>query len=67
MKDSLTNIFRFQNLSDNVFVDIDPGENWTYHYQILPGHPAGTYWYHAHLHGSTMFQVCCKESSFFGF
>ena len=46
-----------QRPGDNVFVHIDPGENYTYEYQIEDDHPAGTFWYHAHLHGSTMFQV----------
>ena len=46
-----------QDPSDNVFVHLDGGENHTYQYLIEDDHPAGTYWYHAHLHGSTMFQV----------
>ncbi|XP_078484901.1 multicopper oxidase mco-like [Ciona intestinalis] len=42
---------------DNVFVHISPGESYTYTYTICPEQPAGTYWYHPHLHGSTMLQV----------
>lgn len=34
-----------------------------YVYDILPDHPAGTFWYHAHKHGSTAWQV---EQGLFG-
>lgn len=43
--------------SDNVFVRIDPGQRFRYEYDIPRDHPAGTFWYHAHLHGSTALQV----------
>lgn len=43
--------------SDNVFVRVDPGQRFRYEYDIPPNHPAGTFWYHAHLHGSTALQV----------
>ncbi|WP_347453073.1 multicopper oxidase family protein [Acinetobacter thermotolerans] len=46
-----------QGNSDNIFVRIDPQKNFDYQYKIDPNHPAGTYWYHAHLHGSTAIQV----------
>ena len=46
-----------QEPHDNVFVDVSPGEEYNYEYEIEADHPAGTYWYHAHLHGATMFQV----------
>ena len=39
--------------SDNVFIDIPPGSSANYVYQIPANHPAGTFWYHAHHHGST--------------
>lgn len=42
---------------DNVLISIDPGVDFTYEYNIPPDHPAGTFWYHAHLHGSTAPQV----------
>ncbi|XP_076825146.1 multicopper oxidase mco-like [Clavelina lepadiformis] len=42
---------------DNVFVHVGPGKSYNYYYQIDEDHPAGTYWYHPHLHGSTLFQV----------
>lgn len=44
-------------LSDNVFEAIKPGEKSNYEFQIDQNHPAGTYWYHPHLHGSTSIQV----------
>lgn len=43
--------------SDNVFVRVDPGQRFRYEYNIPRNHPAGTFWYHAHLHGSTALQV----------
>jgi len=35
---------------DNVFVRINPGQSFTYEYNIPHDQPAGTYWYHPHLH-----------------
>lgn len=43
--------------SDNVFVEIAPGTSFQYEYQIPANHPAGTYWYHPHKHGSTSVQL----------
>ncbi|AZZ92307.1 multicopper oxidase family protein [Hahella sp. KA22] len=43
--------------SDNVLLKIDPGVSFQYEYNIPPDHPAGTFWYHTHLHGSTALQV----------
>lgn len=43
--------------SDNVFLTIRPGTRFEYEYNIPSGHPAGTFWYHPHLHGSTAIQV----------
>ncbi|XP_076824256.1 multicopper oxidase mco-like [Clavelina lepadiformis] len=42
---------------DNVFVHVNPEDAFTYEYEIDSQHPAGTYWYHPHLHGSTLFHV----------
>jgi FtsP/CotA-like multicopper oxidase with cupredoxin domain len=36
---------------------IKPGEERQYEYRIREDHPAGTYWYHPHLHGSSAMQV----------
>lgn len=50
--------------SDNVFLEIypeefrgDPKGTQLYRIHIHDKHPAGTFWYHAHLHGSTAIQV----------
>lgn len=43
--------------SDNVLLKINPGVNFQYEYNLPPDHPAGTFWYHSHLHGSTALQV----------
>jgi FtsP/CotA-like multicopper oxidase with cupredoxin domain len=43
--------------SDNVLIAINPGVGFQYEYNIPPTHPAGTFWYHTHVHGSTALQV----------
>jgi len=43
--------------SDNVFVSIRPGQTFEYEYNLPVDHPAGTYFYHPHHHGSTALQV----------
>lgn len=43
--------------SDNVLLSINPGVSFQYQYNIPPDHPAGTFWYHSHRHGSTALQV----------
>jgi FtsP/CotA-like multicopper oxidase with cupredoxin domain len=42
---------------DNVLVSINPGVTFQYEYNLPPDHPAGTFWYHSHRHGSTALQV----------
>jgi L-ascorbate oxidase len=42
---------------DNVLVEIWPGKSFEYEYNIPADHPAGTFWYHSHRHGSTAIQV----------
>jgi L-ascorbate oxidase len=42
---------------DNVLLSINPGVDFEYEYPIPPDHPAGTFWYHTHRHGSTAMQV----------
>jgi FtsP/CotA-like multicopper oxidase with cupredoxin domain len=42
---------------DNVLLSIDPGVSFEYEYAIPSEHPAGTFWYHTHRHGSTALQV----------
>jgi FtsP/CotA-like multicopper oxidase with cupredoxin domain len=43
--------------SDNVLITIRPRVSFEYEYNIPATHPAGTFWYHPHLHGSTALQV----------
>lgn len=43
--------------SDNVMISVDPGVTFQYEYNIPGDHPAGTFWYHSHRHGSTALQV----------
>jgi L-ascorbate oxidase len=43
--------------SDNVLLDIAPGVAFQYEYNVPLDHPAGTFWYHPHEHGSTALQV----------
>lgn len=43
--------------SDNVLLSINPGRSFQYEYNIPADHPAGTFWYHTHRHGSTALQV----------
>ena len=39
--------------SDNVLLDINPETLFPYEINIPDDHPSGTFWYHAHRHGST--------------
>lgn len=43
--------------SDNVLITIRPKVSFEYEYNIPATHPAGTFWYHPHQHGSTALQV----------
>lgn len=43
--------------SDNVLLNIKPGENFNYEYNLPVKHPPGLYWYHPHLHRYTDTQV----------
>lgn len=43
--------------SDNVLIGIEPGCQFQNHIQVPQDHAAGTFWYHAHVHGSTAIQV----------
>ncbi len=46
-------------ISDNVLRTLVPNPNFQYEYEynIPTDHPAGTFWYHPHVHGSTAIQV----------
>jgi FtsP/CotA-like multicopper oxidase with cupredoxin domain len=41
------------SIADNVFIQIDPGENYTYEYYIIDDHYPGTHMNHPHHHGSS--------------
>src|SRR5258706_9448805 len=43
--------------SDNVFLNLSPGEALGYKFEIPSNHPPGTHWYHPHVHGNVAFQV----------
>jgi FtsP/CotA-like multicopper oxidase with cupredoxin domain len=43
--------------SDNVLLNIAPKTAFPYEIKIPSSHPSGTFWYHAHSHGSTSIQV----------
>ncbi len=43
--------------SDNVLISIPPGGEHHYVYDVPVDHPAGTFWYHPHHHGSGFVQV----------
>lgn len=43
--------------SDNVLLQVEPGASQKYEIAIPKDHPCGTFWYHAHLHGSTAANV----------
>lgn len=36
--------------SDNVLLEIKPGEDFEYEYRLPDNHPPGLYWYHPHFH-----------------
>jgi FtsP/CotA-like multicopper oxidase with cupredoxin domain len=43
--------------SDNVFVEVKDGDTFRYEYEISKDHPAGTFWYHPHLHHAVADQL----------
>jgi FtsP/CotA-like multicopper oxidase with cupredoxin domain len=43
--------------ADNVFLKVPSGETFNYEFAIPKNHPAGTFWYHPHLHGLVAEQV----------
>lgn len=42
---------------DNIFIHVQPGESFTYAYDIAGDHRAGLNWYHPHAHGTNENQV----------
>ncbi|MEM7170046.1 MAG: multicopper oxidase family protein [Pseudomonadota bacterium] len=43
--------------SDNVFLTVEPGEDFQYEVDFPPEHPQGLFWYHPHYHGTTEYQI----------
>lgn len=43
--------------ADNVFREVAPRSSAEYEIDLPPGHVPGTFWYHAHKHGSVALQV----------
>ncbi|WES63820.1 multicopper oxidase family protein [Microbacter sp. GSS18] len=43
--------------SDNPFVNIAPGEAFSYEIELPPDHPSGVFWYHPHHHGTVADQL----------
>src|SRR5262245_31113859 len=43
--------------SDDVLLEIQPGESNHYRIQIPPNHSQGLYWYHPHMHGTVDPQI----------
>jgi len=47
-----------QKPGDDVLTTVvDPGQMWQYEYRLIPDHSPGTYWIHAHAHGSAVLQT----------
>jgi FtsP/CotA-like multicopper oxidase with cupredoxin domain len=42
---------------DNIMMDVAPGDKYQYEYHLPKDHAGGTFWYHAHVHGSLAAQV----------
>jgi suppressor of ftsI len=40
-----------------LLIAIEPGQSFSYDFQLPPDHPSGLYWYHPHYHGSATVQV----------
>ncbi|MHA3771514.1 tyrosinase family protein [Verrucomicrobiota bacterium sgz303538] len=49
-------------ISDNVLISVGPRSTQEYEIVIPRDHPAGTFWYHAHNHGSTAGNVASGMS-----
>ncbi len=43
--------------ADNVFLEIGSGGEFPFEFHVEEDHPDGTYWYHAHKHGSSGVQL----------
>lgn len=48
--------------ADDVFLEVCPGETFDFEFSLSKQHPAGTFWYHPHKHGSTALQLASGMS-----
>lgn len=48
--------------ADDVFLEIKPKTHFNFQFEIARDHPPGTFWYHAHKHGSTGLQLASGMS-----
>ncbi|WP_316770670.1 multicopper oxidase family protein [Streptomyces sasae] len=46
-----------QGNGDNPFVTVEPGDSFDYAIAVPADHPAGTFWYHPHHHGTVADQI----------
>lgn len=51
--------------ADNVFLQIQPQKSFTYEFDIPQNQPAGTFWYHPHLHGYVADQLAAGLAGLF--
>ncbi len=51
--------------ADNVFRQINPQESFGYEFEIPQNQPAGTFWYHPHLHGYVAEQLSAGLAGLF--
>ncbi len=51
-------------VGDNVLVNVLPGASQRYEIEVPLDHPPGTYWYHAHKHGSVAMQLASGMAGF---
>lgn len=43
--------------SDDPSIMIEPGQTFSYRFELPTDHPSGTFWYHPHHHGNSAMQV----------
>lgn len=48
--------------SDNVLIEVPPGQEFPYEIHVPRDHPPGTFWYHGHKHGSVAIQLASGMS-----
>jgi len=51
-------------ISDNIFRTMQPGTTNPVKVEIPSDHPSGTFWYHPHVHGTTVYQLVSGMAGF---